>query len=122
MGIQRTLAPATNGSVQLQKGSVFHLRYLCDTFRCFPKKCVGYPVSCETVLTCPAHVWLLAPGRPDVIAVPLFLDRDHLHRDQLRACRLPLHSVVDGKNTELAQNIAGFVRSFAFITCDDSPW
>jgi hypothetical protein len=86
-------AEDSTGSILLQKGSVFHLKYICDNFPCFPRKNNVWRLA--SVPDCAIAAWLLDPSRPDVVAVPLYVDRGHSHRDQLRACFLPPGSIVD---------------------------
>ena len=81
--------------IPLQCGSVFHLRYLCDNFPCFPRRKDVMYVRRRDAMHCHRSRWLLRADREPVVVVPLFLDRDHRHRDQLRGCILPLGAVVD---------------------------
>ena len=81
--------------VPLQSGSVFHLRYLCDNFPCFPRRKDVMYVRRGDAMHCDRWRWLLRGDREPVLVVPLFLDRYHRHRDQLRGCILPVGAVVD---------------------------
>ena len=92
-GHGKSVTEPTSNNVMLQKGSVFHLRYLCDNFACFPRR--NEPVWVIPSVHCSLSRWLLLPDRPDVVAVPLFMDRGHPHKDQLRACILPKTVLVD---------------------------
>ena len=86
--------PPETHPVAIHKGSCFHLRWLFDSYPCFPHPFLGH-------YTRDAHLvrswcqWLMDPERPDVIAVPLYIDREHPARDQLRACRLPRKHLPD---------------------------
>ena len=81
--------------VVLQKGSVFHLRFLCDNLPCFPRRNDAIQVAADDVVHVTACTWLLSATRPEVVAMPLFLDREHRHKEQLRSCLLPMHCIVD---------------------------
>ena len=82
-------------SVRVHRGSVFHLRYVCDTFPCFPHKNWGYDIAHRQALSSATLQKLLCPDRPPVVVLPLFMDRHHHHREQLRACFLPIGTLVD---------------------------
>lgn len=81
-------APPETHPVPIDKGSCFHLRWIFDDYACFPHPFLGH----YTVLPHAARPWcrwLLDESRPEIVAVPLYVDREHPGRDQLRACRLP---------------------------------
>ena len=82
-------------SVRVHRGSGFHLRYVCDTFPCFPHKNWGYDIAHRQALSSATLQKLLCPDRPPVVVLPLFMDRHHHHREQLRACFLPIGTLVD---------------------------
>ena len=90
-----SIRPEQGDDVSLQCGSVFHLRYLCDNFPCFPRRKDAMWVRRRDAMDCDRWRWLLQADREPVLVVPLFLDRYHRHRDQLRGCILPVGAVVD---------------------------
>ena len=99
--------PPVTHPVRVEKGSVFHARYVCDTFPCFPKKYLALnrvlPSVSKRDTYAPSdwHEWssiarmLVEPNRPEVLVVPLFIDRTDGHTERLRACRLPHGLTVD---------------------------
>lgn len=124
--------PPDTHPLLVNKGSVFHLRYLFDDYACFPRRFLGFAVRDDRpIFRCRRRMGrrralstasicgrLLDPQRSEVLVTPLYLDREHPARDQIRTCRLPRGQLVDSsvalhwiQNPRLADFMLGFWNS-----------
>lgn len=88
-----TITDDDTATVPLAKGSAFHLRYVLDPGLVASTKTFGSGACAPAAWAWTHHARLLTGPR---VATPLYLDRDHPQRDQLRACRLPPGWMIDG--------------------------